>query len=249
MPSYILGTIHLICHDDFLWTDRMRRAFNDAQQVVFEMDMDDPSLQQEVNSGLMMPEGKGLKDILSEEDYAQLAQFSQMHLGIPLDGMQQMKPFALMSLLSMKTLNCALPESCEDNISKMSINAGKEIIGLETVEEQLAVLDNLNMGNSAKQLMDIIKNYDSLQIQYNQLLRVYKNQDLPALYQLILSSPDYKNDLDALLFDRNKKWIPRIEKMIRDRPAFIAVGAGHLWGSTGVLQLLQEKGYRIEPLR
>lgn len=247
-PSYILGTIHLICHDDFLWTAQMQKAFNDAEKVVFEMDMDDPDLQREVSSGLMMQDGKSLKDLLSEQEYARLAQFSSDSLGMPLDMVQHMKPFALMNLLSMKALNCTIPESYEGNIAAMAAKAGKEIRGLETAKEQLDVLAGMNIDSAARQLMDIINNYDSLQVQYDQLLHAYKKQDLHGLYQLILASPDFRNDLNALLFDRNKKWIPRIEKMIRPGTSFIAVGAGHLWGKQGVLQLLREKGYRIDPL-
>jgi uncharacterized protein YbaP (TraB family) len=248
-PSYILGTIHLICHDDFLWTAEMQKAFDNAKKVVFEMDVDDPDLQKEISSGLMMQDGKSLKDLLSKQEYAQLEQFSIDSLGMPLDMMQNMKPFALMSLLSMKALNCTLPESYEGNIAAMAAKAGKEILGLETAADQLGVIATMNIDSSAKQLMEVINNYDSVQIQYNQLLDAYKSQNLPELYNLILAAPDFKNDLGALLFERNKKWIPGIEKKIRSGPAFIAVGAGHLWGKQGVLQLLREHGYHIDPLR
>src|SRR5690554_4097430 len=142
--SYILGTIHLICPDDYFWTEKMQEAFEASEKVAFELDMDDPALSAQVQSGLVLKDGKKLKDFFTDEEYKKLSDFSQENLGMPLDLLQSYKPFALMSLISMKSASCMIPESYEGNIMKIALEADKEILGLETADDQLAIFDAMN---------------------------------------------------------------------------------------------------------
>jgi uncharacterized protein len=83
----------------------------------------------------------------------------------------------------------------------------------------------------------------------SEILAAYKTQDLPALYNLINNSKGMKIDMDAFINNRNKKWISRIEEKMNGASVFFAVGAGHLWGPTGVITLLRNTGYIVEPVR
>ncbi len=247
-PSYLFGTLHVICPDDYVWTPAMQKALDACDKVAFEMDMDDPSLQSKMASGMMLKDGKTLKDFYTEEEYKKLTAVATEN-NIPIQMMQSFKPFALVSFLYLKAVACGLPDSYEGNITKLAQAGDKEIVGLESVEEQMKVVDGMNSDSIAKSILHIAEDINTFKADFNQMLAVYKKQDLPALYQLILESPDYKDDLNALLFDRNKKWTPIIAGMAKQQPTFIAVGAGHLWGEKGVIEQLKRQGYKVEPIR
>ncbi|RYZ48278.1 MAG: TraB/GumN family protein [Sphingobacteriales bacterium] len=247
-PSYLFGTIHMICTADYVWTPAMDKALQSSERVAFEMDMDDPQLQTQMATGLMLKDGKKLKDLYSEADYQKLSAFAAKN-GLPLEMMQQYSPFALVSFLYMKALTCPMPASYEGNITGLAQAQKKEILGLETVEEQVAVIEKMNMDSLAGMVLNITNDMDSFKNTFNQILAVYKKQDLPELYKLFLESPDYKDDLNALLFDRNRKWVPAIEKLVGQQSTFVAVGAGHLWGGEGVISLLRQAGYTVEPVK
>lgn len=247
-PSWLFGTIHLICPDNYLWTPAMQKAFKSSGKVAFELDMDNPALGTTVSSGMLLKEGKTLKDFFTEADYEKLSAFSEDSLGISLEMFQNMQPFVVMSVLSMKAINCPLPDSYEGNISQMADSAGKEIVGLETAEDQLAIFEKMNKDSMAKQLVEMVDEWDSIKVLYQKMMKSYENQDLAALYEAIISSPDSKGNLNTLLYERNEKWIPEIEKLAGEQATFIAVGAGHLWGDKGLIHLLREEGYTVEPV-
>lgn len=248
--SYLMGTIHIICKDDYLWTDAMQKAFDESEKVCMEMDMDDPSLQMKVAMGLMLPQGKSLKDFFTDSDYKKLSEYITDSLGMPLMMVERMKPIMILTMMSTQSDDCSEAESYELNIMKMANDKKKEIVGLETADDQLATLDKMNSDTVVKYIMESINNTSKKEDNtLKELTVAYKNQDLPALYQQIIKSEEFKADLDGLLFDRNKNWIPLIENIAMQQSTLFAVGAGHLWGDQGVITLLRKQGYTVTPLK
>lgn len=247
-PSYLFGTLHMICQSDYVWTPAMQKALKQTAKVAFEMDMDDPALQGQMTAGMMLPAGKTLKDFYTAAEYDSLSSFAKEH-HIPLDMMQQFQPFALISFMYLNVLSCTLPESYEGNIAKLAQDDNKEIVGLESVAEQMAVIDNMNADSLAHSVLSMATDLDSFKVLFADMLTLYKKQQLPELYELVISSPDYKDDLNGLLYDRNAKWIPRIKELATAQSTFIAVGAGHLWGDKGVISLLKAQGYTVVPVK
>lgn len=248
-PSYLFGTIHLICPDQFLWTPSMKKAFNECQQVAFEIDLDDPKLATEVSLGMMLPEGKELKDFFSTKDYSRLEKYAQDTLHIPPLMLEKMQPFAILSMAAMSSSTCGEQAiSYEQKISDWAAQNQKGIVGLESAEDQLSIMKEMNIDSTAQQIIQLLNQPDKPQGQYKQLISAYQKQDLNTLHQLILNSPEIQADLNTLLYNRNKKWIPVIEKLIYQKSTFIAVGAGHLSGQGGVIDLLQQAGYTLAPV-
>lgn len=251
-PSYLFGTIHMICPENFVWTKKMKKALDQSAQIALEMDLSDSKVISEVATGMMLSDGKTLKDFFSPEDYLKVIAFAKDSLKLPEMVLHRMQPFTLMSMSMMKSKSCKdqeAPVAYEQKLISWAKEDNKKIIGLEEASEQLAVIDGLDQNKLAKQLIQMI---DSPQIQnweYEAMTKAFTHQNLNKLYQQILASPDMKADLNAFLFDRNKKWIPRIEKLIKDKPTFIAVGAGHLGGSQGVITLMKEAGYKVKPVK
>lgn len=248
-PSYLFGTIHMICPDDYLWTPAMQRALDQSRKVAFELDMDDPQLSMQVAMGTMLPPGKTLKDFYTEAEYNELKAAINNNAGMSIDMLQTLKPFAVMSMLASRSVDCNTPDSYEGNIMKAVSSSGKEIVGLEAAQDQIDVISKINADSAAHMLLKVTREMDEMKTQFADMIAAYKQQDLPALYELIIASPDYKEDLNTLLFDRNRKWIPVITRLCKAQSTFVAVGAGHLWGDQGVISLLRKAGYTVSAIK
>lgn len=245
-PSYLFGTVHMICKDDYFWTDAMQNAYDNSEKVCFEMDLDDITLQANITSSLMLEEHQDLKDFFNEADYEKLAQYLQDSLSIPINLLSRMKPAAIMTLVLSKVGLCKDMISYESNIMSKAISDDKEILGLETASEQIAILESMNTDSIVSYVMQIVNGNEEYDQEFNKLIDAYKNQDLESLYQLIKGSASYKDDLDNLLYDRNQRWIGRMEKMMKENALFFGVGAGHLWGEKGLIEYLKDSGYTLE---
>ena len=133
---------------------------------------------------------------------------------------------------------------------KIATQDHKEILGLETADEQLAVLETLPVDSVVAQVIAQVKgNSDNDKIEYNKMVAAYKAQDLPELYDQIVQSKDLGNDMNAFLDDRNKKWIGRMSGKMKQSSVFFAVGAGHLYGGNGVISLLRKQGYTVTAVK
>ena len=248
-PSYLFGTIHMICPDDFLWTEKMKEGFKRSEKVCFEMDLDDPALVMEASMGLIDETGKRLKDYFTQDQYLILERYMKDSLGVDINIFAQMKPVALLSMIGTSGISCQNAVSYEDSLMKIAKKEHKSILGLEAAAEQLAVLQSIPADSVVQQIMDAIQNNTTSDTDFQQLVNTYKKQDLPALYTLLTSSKELGNSLDLFLDDRNKKWIPRMNDKMNKSSVFFAVGAGHLYGNNGVINLLRKDGYTVDAIK
>lgn len=244
-PSYIYGTIHAICPDEMVITDGMIDAVGNSARVAMELNLDDPRLMVEMGHHSFMPRGTTINDLYSEEDFEFLDQWFRDSIGMSVTPMNNVRPLLLVGLLIGKVLECT-PRSYEEMFMAMAREQEKEILGIETLEEQLAAFSVIPLEEQGAMVLHMIRNIDSTRSAYRQLADLYLRQDIESLYQLALDSGiEYGRYDSALLTSRNQKWIPRILEIAREKPTFFAVGAGHLAGEQGVLKLLGEEGYTI----
>jgi len=247
-PSYVYGTIHLICPKDYLMSDSTKATFERAEQIFLELDMDDPSIMTKMMQTSMFTNGKKLKDYLSADDYTFLDEYFKQRLKMSVSAFNGLKPFAVMSMIYMTLLDCQ-PQSYELMFSQMAANAKKELSGLETVEFQMGIFDQIPYEKQAAMLVDIVKKKDESSKEFAKMVSLYKAQDLEALVKLMDDSDwDFNGYEDILLANRNSAWIPVMEKAMQGKSSFFAVGAGHLGGEKGVLNLLKKKGYTLKPI-
>jgi len=247
-PSYLFGTIHMICSEDYFWTDQMQRCLHAADKICLEMDMDDPQLLTEIATGMIDRAGKQLKDYFTPEEYQKLSDYMRDSIGTDIRFIQQMKPAILLSLFAGKSLNCPSQVSYEQNIMDDAKKENKEIIGLEAAKEQLDLLNNIPADSIVKEVLSSIETPSDTRQEYAALVEAYKAQDLPRLYELVQNEHDLGEGTSAFLDARNKKWISRISEKTKNNSVFFAVGAGHLWGKNGVIQLLKNAGYTVTPV-
>jgi uncharacterized protein YbaP (TraB family) len=247
-PSYLFGTIHMLCPEDYLWTEAMNTSLAACDKVCFELDMDEPGMMEAAGAGMIDTSGKRLRDYFSAEQYERLSKFVKDSLGVNLSMMQMLKPVMLQTLFMTRAVNCSFPVSYEANIMEEARKSNKEIIGLEAVGEQLEVFNGIPDDSAASMVLKMADSFASSRKEFKQMLASYKAQDLPALYALVKQSEELGDNMDAFLDDRNLKWVPRIKKHILKAPVFIAVGAAHLYGASGLIQLLKKQGYTLTPV-
>ena len=129
---------------------------------------------------------------------------------------------------------------------------GRPSIGLETIQEQIDLLFNGPLTEQAEGLLDACKKDDMFTIQSSALVEAYMAQDLSKIEE-IFTDPELGGDdaesLDALIYDRNRSWVEKLVKMMPERSCLVCVGAGHLPGDQGLLQLLRDRGFTVEPMQ
>lgn len=246
-PSYLYGTIHMICAEDFNITDSTKAVFNRSSKIYLEIDMDDPTIALKTLQLAMLKSGS-LKDLMSGEDYETLNRFMTDSMKMPLALFNKMKPFTLMSVMYTKILPCSNMESYEKSFITMAAQQKKEIRGLEKLEDQFAVFDQIPDSAEARMILSMIKDFDGQRKEFQKMVDAYKNRDLNTLAGLMEKAPDMKGYETLLLANRNRNWIPVMEKAMAETPCFFAVGAGHLPGPEGVISLLRKAGYTLRPV-
>lgn len=253
-PSYVYGTIHMIGADDFFLTDPTQAVFKTAERITFEINMEDmfniSSLFAMMGSA-MMDNGTTLKDLISEEDYTLVKEFFD-EKGMPLFLFEKIKPLFLSALTAEAgeeggSMQDGSIKSYEMEFMEMAKKEEKEMAGLETVEFQMGIFDSIPYKDQAQMLVDGIKGDDTGSSEFEQMVELYKAQDIHGMQNYFEGDEGIAEFEDVLLITRNKNWIPIMEKMMAEKPTFFAVGAGHLGGPMGVLQLLREAGYTVTP--
>jgi len=246
-PSYVYGTIHIICKEDFPSSGTLTEKFREAKNIYPELDMDDPNMMMKMAS-LSMMKGQSMKDLMSPADYTYLSAYMKDSLGMPMMLFNKMKPITLMSLLYTKALPCSASESYEQTMVAMAKQQKKDIKGLEKIEDQMAVFDKIPDSVEAKMILDMIKNMPEQKAQFAQMVDAYKKEDLKSLSNAMSESPEWKGFEDIMLTNRNKNWIPVMETAMKESTTLFAVGAGHLYGKEGVINLLRQAGYTVTPV-
>lgn len=246
-PSYVFGTIHLICPDKFFLPKGTEEKFKATQQVFLEIDMDDPQMMMKTQKLMMSADGKKLKDIMNESDYKAFSEYFKKNVGMDVAMFGPAKPFLYMSLAMMKSTGCPMPKSYEEYFVKEAKTGNKEILGLETIEDQMAVMDKATIEQQIAWLMEVVNETDKGDETYKQMIDLYAKQDVEALTKMISEKMVGMKGMEEEMLDkRNQNWIPVIEQNIKQKSTFFAVGAGHLGGEKGVLKLLQQKGYILK---
>lgn len=247
-PSYVFGTIHIICKEDFFMPPAVQQAVERSGKLYLELKMDDPKLQMEMMQLLRLENGQTLQKIFGAAGYAQLDSFFRTRLNMSLAFFSSFKPFMALSLMYQKMLPCAVQQSYEMEFMNLARKQKKEIVGLETVADQIAVFDAIPDSVEVAAILKMVQDFEVQQKELNKMVQVYRSQDVEALYQMTISSEDMMGSAELLLGKRNRSWIPVMETAMQNNSSFFAVGAAHLGGAEGVLQLLRAKGYTVKPV-
>lgn len=247
--SYLYGTIHVMPKEKFSISPKIQNAFQNTSVLALEVKLKMSIFKQlKIAKKSFLPQGKTLKNYLSENDFLRLKTYCIDSIKITETKFNKyihLKPFFFSSLISQEQMGEI--SSYEIELDKMAKSQRKRRMGLESIEYQLETINKMSIEDQVKMMMDEIDVNPSTQ--FNDLLTLYLKEDLNGLYKAVTAEsneiPDFNQNF---LVKRNTNWIPIIEKQISKKATFIAVGAAHLSGENGVIQLLKSKGYQVIPV-
>jgi uncharacterized protein YbaP (TraB family) len=251
-PSYLFGTMHILCADDATLTDSLQHAIHTVDEVYFEINLSDIMGMVTAFQYMKMNDGKTLSDLLKPADYARVkAYFSSHPSPLPFSMLERFKPMLISGLIEEQGFGCATTDGMETKImSALSQQDSKKPIrGLETAAFQAGLFDSIPYAKQAKELIDYIDSADVNKKMMRKLADLYVQQDLDGLQALSdKDDPGMDEYMDLLLYDRNRKWARILDTLLPGKSLLIAVGAGHLPGNQGVIELLRKEGYTVEPV-
>ncbi len=250
--SYIFGTIHIIKKSEFFLPDVVKNTLKQTQVFITEVDMNIPILQQlDLMNKMYIPDGKTIKDFVSEEDFQAFRTIVQDSLGVSPKQFEKyirIKPFFTSALLIQKVIGKV--KAYEKELYKIAKNKGIPSDGLESLDFQFSLVDATPIKEQAEGLVKEVKDFRQSMKGYGEMVNIYKEQDLDKLYTMMVNDTNTDSEFNQkFLFKRNLKWIPIIEKRISEYSCFIAVGGAHLPGDNGVLELLRKKGYTVTAIK
>lgn len=250
-PSYLFGTMHILCSDDARLSDSLKLAIKQCDQLYFELDMDNMGEMLGAMKYLRMNDGQKLNELLTKEEYAKVENYFKNHsLPLPLAMMNRFKPYFISSLIGESMMSCPQKNGMEELIMRESKQYSKEIKGLETTQFQASIFDSIPYEKQAKDLVNYIDSIDSYKQVTMEMVEVYRQQNLDRMDTLMhKSDPGMDEYMDLLLYSRNRHWVEQMPNIMKDRCILFAVGAGHLPGEQGVINLLRKKGYKVTPMR
>lgn len=248
-PSYLYGTIHITC--DATLDKNVLTALDATQQLYLELDMDDPTLQTQMMGGMIMKDGKRMSQLASAEDFEAVNKLLMTNMGVSAKMFDNIKPSMVSMMLLPKMIDCPM-QSIEGELMKVTAEQGEEVYGLETVASQLAVFDAIPYEEQMEQLIETAKdNMASDKEMYKKMIAIYNSKDLNAIMDFMKEEEGkmYGDHSDVMLDNRNKNWIAKIEEAAKATPTFFGVGAAHLPGENGVINLLRKQGYKVEAIK
>lgn len=253
-PSYLFGTIHMICKDDAFLSENLVNAIREADRVYLELDMDNLFELMGVVTKMKMRNDTTLKDLLSPQEYEVTKSYFEEHVSLlPFSVLETYKPLVASSMLLESGMLCDQQVAMETLIMEEAKKQGKRIDGLETMAYQMSVFDSIPYSLQAKELYKAVsgegKDNKASLAMFSEMMKAYKAQDLEQLSSLIAGSDETMMQYeDVLLYNRNRNWVEKLRTLLKDKALVIAVGAGHLPGEKGVISLLRKEGYKVTPV-
>jgi uncharacterized protein len=252
-PSYVFGTIHMICADGIQLSDSLQNAISKADAVYLELDMDNMMEMLGAMRKMKMRGDTTLANLLPQKDYlAVKAFFQDKGSPIPFSMLETFKPMLAAATLMESSVSCDNSVAMEQLVMKEAKKSRKSIKGLETMGYQLSIFDSIPYKLQAEQLAAYIAHQDSganAKDDFAKMENAYKSQDLKRLEELTLEDDmGISRFTDLLLYNRNRAWVAKMQTIMPGSSLVFAVGAGHLPGELGVLNLLKKKGYKVEPV-
>ena len=268
-PSYIVGTYHLAPASYVDSIPGANEALARVEQVCGEVDMaemESMAGMQKLMAAMMLPDGKSLSDILSDEEMGKLNAFMNEVMGADLNNpliaaqLGKMTPAAIANQLQlvqyMKMTPGFNPNALIDSYFQSEAKkTDKPVIGFETLDFQISVLyTGSTIERQKEQLICMIDNQEYNQMVMEQLTKAYFSQDIDAVLavteeKLGTSCDSTPEEEEALIYGRNADWVEKIPAIIGDKSTLFVVGAAHLPGERGVLELLKKEGYTVEGVK
>lgn len=247
-PSYLYGTIHIKDKRVFAFSDAVKQAFAETSLLAVEI-VPDSTAQMGLLSKIMLDSGRTLESLLSPEDYELVQNALQEKLGMQAMVADRMKPIFVGTLLMLDKMSNDYSVTVDEHFQQQAYEQHKRVVGIETIDEQFAALESISLEEQARLLVEQIRDSTKTDLLVERMIEAYTDADLDALMELIAESEMPGKATHALLTKRNYIMAERAAVLMRKESVFIAIGAGHLAGEEGVIDLLRRKGYTVKPVQ
>lgn len=251
----LLGSIHFLRRSDYPLPAVVDRILDEADTVVFELDIDDldPMVSQMLILRLgMLDDGRQLRDVMGGSDYRKAERLAA-DLGLDLGMLAGVEPwYAALNVMTLQMLKLGFePElGLDEHLAGLASAAGKEVLGLETIEFQLGLFDELPERVQSELLLQTLEEAASVEQQMDRMVSAWRHGRSEELSgELSESFRQYPTVYRRLVVDRNRDWVDRIlELSNRGGNVLVVVGALHLVGQDSVVDMLRARGVRVVPL-
>ena len=253
--SYLFGTHHMVPVETATKINGVFRVFNDCSAIVGEFVDDNPAeLQRQILAASKMEES--IFKLLTPEEEILLDSALQAELGLSLANVQYMRPNVIAMIYEMTVCERVFKSqsgdvSIDSYFQIAASELGKAVYGLETADDQLKMLlRSIPVERQTEILVKTIRNTKDIISENARLDSLYVSGNLDALYDMLIETEDM-TEAEKFLFvdERNIAWLSKIEEYIKQEPCFIAVGALHLPGNDGLINLLRKAGYKVKAVK
>jgi len=249
-PSYIFGTIHIIPKTNYFFPEYMSTALKSCETLALEVDISDMGIAKQVAIAkrVMMPEGETIKKYMTDDEYQQYKSFIIDSLEVKkkkFDQMNKVLPLFSSGILINELIK--KPVGYEKKLTKLAKKNKMAVIGLETMEFQISIFEGISVEEQVKSVILSSLEKNPLD-EYNALVKLYVEQELDSLGQMARGGTLIENFEEKFLIERNRNWIEILKKGMQNKSMFVAVGAAHLAGEQGILDLLEKEGFTVEPV-
>lgn len=243
--SYIFGTIHVSDEDVIHLDGKVVEALAGAKHFAMEVVPDSAEIMG-VAGRMYFDDGRRLDDYVSDPLFREISRLlASYHLDEQAAGL--IKPWAAFLTLSYPP---DFGQVQDLRLMEMARSNGAAVTGLETLQEQLDIFEQMSTDKQVRLLADMTCHYDLVALDFEQMKSLYRAEDLAGLYsygQRYSRSDDglYRELIRKLLTERNYTMVERMQPLLQNGRAFIAIGAMHLAGTEGVLSLLERLDYQV----
>ena len=268
-PSYIVGTYHLAPAtfiDSIPGANAALAAVDVVCGEVVMSEMESRENQKKVQQAIMLPDGKSLTDVFTTDEMQRINDYMDSLLGMNLNNpiiksqMGKMTPMALSTQLQLVQYMKVTPnfnplKLIDAHFQKAAKKAGKQVAGLETVDFQIETLyKSTTIERQKQQLLCMVDNAEYHALQMKELSAAFFTQDIQALWEVTEEKMGNQCDStpkeeEILIYGRNAAWVEKMPAMMENASTLFVVGAAHLPGDKGVLELLKARGYTVEAVK
>lgn len=252
---YLLGSIHLMKEEHYPLKPALENAFKRADHIVTEVDVDSlsmPHIAQSIAMLGLFTDGSQLSDKIKDKTFGAVKQTAE-ELGFNPAMLNQFRPwFVALTLATLKLQKLGFrPEyGIDRHFYSQAKQNNKARYALETVAFQTSLLSTMSENMQEEMLMQTLTDLKTVDTYFNDLYTAWRNGDTAGLNRLLSDNyEDYPDIYRYMITDRNRDWVPQIEKYIRSGENYmVIVGAGHLVGKDSVVELLRARGHKVEQL-
>ncbi|EDP72806.1 hypothetical protein FBALC1_16932 [Flavobacteriales bacterium ALC-1] len=240
-PSYLLGTLHIMCEDDFIIKDKVKTILNTTDALVLEINMSDPEELKVMQES--MAKSKKISEELSKEQIQKIDPLFKKTLGVSVEQFDDYGLSVAYSLMFAKMLPCSNLKYMEMELQKFAQKNNTPIKALEKVQEQMDVVSKALTPDFIYEQMLI---FDAYKTDFNKAIQAYNQEDIIATKALIMKKEYTNENTEKYMVNaRNKNWVDKIPKMMQENSNLFAFGTAHLSGENGVINLLKQKGFTV----